>query len=160
MSFENKNRVTDKNVGNHVQYKRNTDFTRLRMQNLQKEAKLGASSSRTNERVESLEILKRRSGRTAPGSEISLTGKGLLGGYRTGETSQQSETSQQRRERRQAQEERDLRLRHADQNEALRNANPNNWEAEQQALWRRQIQEIADMDARHERENKAAQEQS
>ena len=157
MSFENKNRVTDKNVGNHVQYKRNADFIRLRMQNLQKEAKMGASSSRNNERVESLEILKRRSGRTAPGSEIPLTGTGLLGGWNSNEANRFWEPREQRQARelaqRQAQELAALHRAHAEQRAHWRN-NPNDrGGVTEEALNAAHIAQIAAMRNRHESEN-------
>ena len=79
MSFENINRVTDKNAGNQRQNNASKDFTRKRMERMLENAEKGPSST-SNKRVESLKALQGRGGNTAPGSEILLTGEGLLGG--------------------------------------------------------------------------------
>jgi hypothetical protein len=49
------------------------------MERMLKNAENGPSST-NNKRVESLKALQERGGKTAPGSEIPLTGEGLLGG--------------------------------------------------------------------------------
>ena len=149
MPLENKNRVTDKNVGDHVQKKCNTDFTRLHLQNLQKEAEMGASSSTRNKRVESLEILKRRSGRTAPGSEIPLTGKGLLGGMDRGHETSQQLIDRQRRERSST-------IRTHGRQRRLFEQNPDNATETLEEMLERHRQEIANQEARHRQERESA----
>ncbi len=54
--------------------------TRQCLQNMTDRANNEPSSSRGNPRLESLIQLQKRDGATAPGSEVVLTGKGLLGG--------------------------------------------------------------------------------
>jgi len=97
MPFENKNRVTDKNVGSKAQNSSNVDFTRQCIRRMLKEAKESPSTSKGT-KVHSLKALLERNGSTAPGSEIPLTDKGLLGGWNAEIARQRQAEAQRQRE--------------------------------------------------------------
>jgi hypothetical protein len=95
-SFSEINKTTDKNVGNQGQRRPVFDTARQsakiqnaeqrRLQSMRENADKSTSTS-INQTAESLRVLESRYGRTAPGSEIRLSGGGLIGGMDSGESS-------------------------------------------------------------------------